>query len=494
MKYLQSLQETSYLTAGNVTQYRRIMRMFYNEYEKMHFQLYKEDVFELLKAYSEFEDYTMDQLKNDLNSLVEWKNLTPIQDPKRVYTIADYKNKQFRYSMSEYAVEIERLTVKLESLFMETGGISSNLFARINEALDAAEEIKKRPLKNVNEWWRNLQEDFKRLNQNHQDYLREFYSGRADKVLKSVDFILHKDLFITYLKDFIQELQMNSTKIESTLKRVSALVEDEVLDLVIKSELEIPHPNSEHKEALESNINENVRGKWKALKNWFVSYGSRPSESSQVMEITNEIIRKIIQNAALIVQLQNWGISRKDDYQKFITLFLNCENTDEAHKLAAHVFGIQNVQHFKVNGERSTDSINSSTYDEEPIEYVLKPHNRTYRPRIDKEGFENKSMEKLAQRTMYLQQVEEDKRMVMKYIKDNRLEIAAIEDCISEVTRITLLRWISAANTTSTKKGHTEYGQEYTIVKGNELCTLKCEDGDLVMPAYVFEFKENKHE
>lgn len=77
--------ETSYLTAGNVTQYRRIMRMFYSEYEKMHFQLYKEDVFELLKAYSEFEDYTMDQLKNDLNSLVEWKNLTPIQDPKRVY-------------------------------------------------------------------------------------------------------------------------------------------------------------------------------------------------------------------------------------------------------------------------------------------------------------------------------------------------------------------------------------------------------------------------
>ncbi|MDD3350322.1 MAG: DUF2397 domain-containing protein, partial [Eubacteriales bacterium] len=193
MKYLQSIQETSYLTAGNVMQYRRIMRMFYNEYEKMHFQLYKEDVFELLKAYSEFEDYTMEQLKNDLNSLVEWKNLTPIQDPKRVYTIADYKNKQFRYSMSEYAVEIERLTVKLESLFMETGGISSNLFARINEALDAAEEIKKRPLKNVNEWWRNLQEDFKRLNQNHQDYLREFYSGRADKVLKSVDFILHKD-------------------------------------------------------------------------------------------------------------------------------------------------------------------------------------------------------------------------------------------------------------------------------------------------------------
>lgn len=491
MKYLQSIEEATYLTTGNAVQYRRIMRIFYNEYEKMHFQLYKEDVFELLKMYQEFGEYTMDNLKNDLNSLVEWKNLTPIQDPKRVYTIADYKNKQFRYSMSEYAVEIERLTIKLENLFMETGSLPTNLFVRINEALELTEEIKKKSLKNINEWWRNLQEDFKRLNQNYQDYLREFYAGRADKVLKSVDFILRKDLFVTYLKDFIKELQINSTKIESTIKRVSSLMENSVLELVIKSELEIPHPTSEQEESLDINIRENVLGKWTAIKNWFLSHDNHASESSQVMEITNEVISKIIQNAALIVQLQNWGISRKDDYKKFITMFLKCEDINEAHKLAAHVFGIQNIQHFKVNMERSTDSINSSTYDEESMEYILKPHTRTYRPRIDKNGFENKSMEKLAQRNIYLKQVEEDKKMVMKYIKDNRLDVAAICDCISETTRMTLLRWISAANTTSMRKGRTEYGQEFKLVKKDEMCTLKCEDGDLVMPAYVFEFKED---
>ena len=36
--------------------------------------------------------------------------------------------------------------------------------------------------------------------------MREFYSGRAEKILKSVEFILHKDRFITYLKDFVQEI------------------------------------------------------------------------------------------------------------------------------------------------------------------------------------------------------------------------------------------------------------------------------------------------
>lgn len=57
----------------------------------------------------------------DLDALVKWKNLTPIQDPGRVYTIADYKNKQYQYTMSEYAVEIERLTVRLENIFWNPG-------------------------------------------------------------------------------------------------------------------------------------------------------------------------------------------------------------------------------------------------------------------------------------------------------------------------------------------------------------------------------------
>ena len=153
MRYLQPIQETSYLTASNAPQYRRIMRIFYNEYEKMRFQLYKEDVYELMKQSAEFEDYTMDQLKLDLESLVAWKNLTPIQDPKRVYTIADYKNKQYRYSMSEYAVEIERLTVKLENLFIESGSLPTNLFARIRIFV---EELKSgRTAERINEWWHN---------------------------------------------------------------------------------------------------------------------------------------------------------------------------------------------------------------------------------------------------------------------------------------------------------------------------------------------------
>ena len=117
MNYFEQINETSYLSVQNAPVYRKIMRCFYREYEKMHFQLYKEDIFQLLKEEDAFELYSMEQLVLDLEALVKWKNLTPIQDPGKVYTIADYKNKQYRYTMSEYAVEIERLTVRLKIYF-----------------------------------------------------------------------------------------------------------------------------------------------------------------------------------------------------------------------------------------------------------------------------------------------------------------------------------------------------------------------------------------
>ena len=73
--------------------------------------------------------------------LVEWKNLIAVQELKHVRTIAEYKNRQFRYSMTENAVEIERLTVKLENRYRESGNLSSCYLMRIEEALMDMERI-----------------------------------------------------------------------------------------------------------------------------------------------------------------------------------------------------------------------------------------------------------------------------------------------------------------------------------------------------------------
>lgn len=270
MEYLEPINEASYLAVPNAPVYRKIMRCFYREYEKMHFQIYKEDIFQLLRQDEAFADYSMEQLAADLEALVKWKNLTPIQDPGRVYTIADYKNKQYRYTMSEYAVEIERLTVRLENIFLESRNLSMNFFVRMEKSLQNAEELKNSSLKEVNEWWNLLQEDFKRLNQNYQDYLRDFYSGKTDQLLKSVEFVVHKDKFIKYLNEFVQELQRHSKRIEHILTERIPVIEEYVLERVVQSELDIPHAVLELHGNAEPSIRENVMGKWSSLKNWFI--------------------------------------------------------------------------------------------------------------------------------------------------------------------------------------------------------------------------------
>lgn len=489
MEYFEPINETSYLSVPNAPVYRKIMRCFYREYEKMHFQLYKEDIFRLLKQDEAFADYTMDQLMPDLEALVRWKNLTPIQDPGRVYTIADYKNKQYRYTMSEYAVEIERLTVRLENLFLESGNLSTNFFVRLEKSLQEAEEIRNGGLKEINEWWGLIQEDFKRLNRNYQDYLRDFYSGRTEQLMKSVEFVLHKDKFIKYLNEFVKELQRHSKRIEKLLTKHMALIEEELLEKVIQSELDIPHAVLQFHGNAEPSIRENVAGKWHSLKSWFIDSQEHECECKKVLKITNDVIRSIIQNAALIVQLQNGGISRKDDYRKFLELFLKCENLEEAKKLSAHVFGVQKIQHFKTLEPRESDGINGSVYREEPAVFLLKPHTRAYREKKDKRGFADKSLEKYAQREKYLQKIRRQRELVMHYIKDNRITFSEIGEVVSGETRLTFLQWITQANMNAEKTGRTEYGQEYRLLRSEGTCVLKCEDGDLVMPAFVLEFK-----
>lgn len=490
MQHLESIHEASYLSVPNSPLYRKIMRFFYREYEKMHFQLYKEDVFEFIKAEPEYADYTMEKLNLDLDALVAWKNLTPIQDPGRVYTIADYKNKQFRYTMSEYAVEIERLTVRLENLFMESGNLSTNYFVRLKKGLNEADKMSQASLKDINEWWHMLQEDFKRLNQNYQDYLREFYSGKSEHLLKSVEFVMHKDKFIKYLNDFVQELQHHSRDIEVILNQMIPIIEEKILEKVVQSELDIPHALVEKNGDLEPTIRENVWGKWTSLKNWFIDTTEHECECQKVLKITNDTIRSIIQNAALIVQMQNWGISRKDDYRKFLEMFLECEDLDEAHRLAAHVFGIQNIHHLRTVEGRDSDAINQSVYDEHPMEYVIKPHTRSYREKKDRRGFTDKTLEKWSQRNDYLQKVQQEKELVLHYIKNNKIIFSEIDEVVSEHTKNVFLQWITQANMNSQRKGRTEYGQEYQLKKTDGTCILECEDGRLTMPAYVMEFQE----
>ena len=86
-KLTRALTEVKYLNADNVSRYRCIMRIFFENYEKLKYWLYQEDVYEEMIQDPYFADYRMEQCQQDLAMLTEWKNLNTIQDNRKVSSI-----------------------------------------------------------------------------------------------------------------------------------------------------------------------------------------------------------------------------------------------------------------------------------------------------------------------------------------------------------------------------------------------------------------------
>lgn len=487
-KLLKQIEETKYLSAENAWRYRTILRLFYFQYEKMKYWLYKEDVFEELKEHVEFSQYTMELLKQDLDTLVQWKNLIPVQDTSRVATVEEFKNKQFRYQLSEYSVEIERLTIKLENLLIESSSLEPSLLEKIRMDLEKFTMIASKDIKKIGGWWNSLNSDFKRLNQNYQDYIRDFYSIKAEEMMKTKEFLVFKDQFIDYLRDFIKGLQYNAIAIESLLKNITPEMEQKVFDRILEYEKSVPR--LDFVEVLDNMIWDNISGRWKSLKNWFLGEGLRESEAARLLDVTNEIIRKITRFAAQISESRNSAANRKEEYKKLCSMFLKCDDIEEAHKLSAVCFGIFTPRHIKGNTIRKTESINSGIYEEEAFVVAIKPRIRYFKEKTEKTVITDKSQKKAEALEKIIRHREEEKNIIESYIINGEIDFSKLPIIATNI-RTTLLKWLTKGFHSPGMRSKTEFGQEFTVVPPidkTQKCTVRGEDGTLEMPPFKIKF------
>lgn len=487
-KLLKPITETTYLTAENVKRYRTILRFFYLQYEKITYWMNQDEVYEEMKSHLEFNDYTMDQCKQDLKALVEWNNLMPMQDTKKVSSIEAFKNRQFRYQLTEYTVEIERMAVKLENLFAEGASLEPTLLERIRvELLKISSIYEEEPIK-VYSWWSGLNSDFIRLNQNYQDYMRQLNSARAEELMKTKEFLIFKDKLTEYLRTFVKGLQFNTGMIEKYILEVQ---EEELLRIfskVVEYESAIPRVDVQ---VTKKELAEKVSGRWTSLFHWFVSAEGKESEASRLFDMTNEIIRKMTRYAAQISEQLSGGANRKEEYRQLARTFSACDTTKEAHRLSSVVFGVEKPFHLKGAFRRETDSINSGVYEEEANVYPLSPRIQTYREKFKRSGIREHKEEKERIKRQTLEKMKREEVLLKGCIQMGCLDFKELS-VISQEIRCVLLRWLSKALENKQGEAKTEDGRHYKLVNKDEktTCILRCNDGDFVMPAFILEFEE----
>lgn len=491
-KTMKKVTEASYLCTGNSFRYRAIIRITYKNYEKMKYWLYKEEIFNDIKTIDGFEKYTIDDLKQDLDSLEIWGNLIAMQDTAKTKTLEEFKNRKFRYQLSPNTIELERTMIKIENVKESSrGSLEVSLIERFRETLEQIKYIEDSEENKIYSWWEMLNRDFKSLNESYKDYISKFYSPKTEELLKTSEFLIFKESFIKYLREFIKGLQINVPNIKYLLTHIDN--EEEKVKLIVKTIVNYEKENI----TLDTEYNENEAyeihyGRYISMREWFIGSIGSISMADNLLENTSEVIRKITRYALQIVEMQTSGGSRKEEYKSFIDLFNKCKDISEAHKLSAVVFGVMTSKHIACNIERNTENINSSIYTEEPTTVMVKPSNRYREKSASRVSLKEKSEAKKAMAKEILEKRKKEKELIESKIRDNKLIFKDLDNITSEERRV-FLSWLSySLNKRDQGWVKNEYGRYYRVLNPDikENITIKCEDGNFIMPSYELIFKE----
>lgn len=490
-KLIKPITEVNYLRAENVARYRLIIRYFFIEYEKIHYWLHKEDIYDMMIHIDGYQSYTMEQCQQDLQSLVDWGNLTAIQDSQKVKTIEDFKNRKYRYQLSEYSVEIERMTMRLEKLEIEGASLEPTLIERIYNHLCQCKEIKNKKQLDIHAWLQFLMNDFIRLNQNYQDYIKTLNSAKAEELMKTEAFLVYKDKLINYLRTFVKTMQETGTLISLQLETISIEDLEYIFQQATEYEMSIPRLDVELNQ---QEVYENFKDKWENLYYWFVGKNEQ-NEMDRLNDITNDIIRRITRYAQQIVEMNNRGSNRKEQYDYLSKIFMKCKDINEAHCLSAYVFGVSDCLHLRHIQPRMTDNIHSGVYEESPSSIQFDSHSRIVRKKSIRQPSQDFSFERKMQQIQLETALEERRKKINSLIHDGKINFQNLP-IIDEETRKTLLQWLSKGLSQVNHTTRTDDGIEYYIdeSQANQDCILHCVDGEFIMPAFQIIFKEFNNE
>jgi uncharacterized protein (TIGR02677 family) len=483
-----TVEESKYLSTENTWRYRTIIRIIYKNYERMKYWLYKEDIFSSIKSYDEFKEYTLDNLKSDLDALVNWRNLNAMADTAKVNTIEEFKNREFRYQLSTVTIEIERMLIALENMQIENNAtLEGSLVERFRSLLQRAGSMSAEENKKVFEWWRDINSSFKELNRNYQDYISKFYSPKNDELMKTTEFLVFKEGFIKYLREFIRVLQINTFAIRDIFEEITRDAVEELIAKAFSYEKSIQSLDIiiDEREYKELNI-----GRFRSMEEWFISFNGREALVEQLINNTNEVIRKITRYAAQIADKKNNNANRKEEYRTLARLFNTCKDIKEAHRLSSMVFGSFEVLKVMAEEHRETESINSSIYEETPKSFVIKPRIRSYREKAVKNPIVNKSERKAEKLKQLLEKRHKEEEIIKKYIVKDSIDLGALPTLPTK-DRLLLLRLLSKGRSKKRLWNKGDFGMEYKVelIEG-EAIKLHCEDGVLTMPRYRIDFRK----
>lgn len=474
------IKEATYLSTEKSGTYRTILHFFYIQHERMREFLLPEEVFAHIKEHITFEDYPMEELHGDLMQLVKWGNLFAQQESGNVRTIEEFKKRRFRYQCTPYTVEFERMLTNLERNDTFGGSLEKTQFDRLYKSLKSIEASSKDDDGKCAQCWDDVLTYFNKIRQNTSDYFAYLRSEDASEQMRSEAFLLYKDSFTAYLRDFIIALQQTASQIQGLLQsldnRHMALFFEKV-DRHEKKTFRFEHPGTEATTIMLE--------KWVNIKDWFLD--GEDSQYETIQRQTNEAIRRITRIVQRLGERNQQFRSRKDDYLHLADWFAGMDSVDEAHKLSSVVFGVFHTRHFHTEHIPS-DDIYTETWEEQPMIHETLPRILKYGEKTKPTEMSDHTVRKEEAKRQHLKRRNEEKRVIEQYMNGSEIllhELPSVEPYVRKL----LLSWIAKAMVREDRIIQTEYGIKVEVtLDSHETVLLESPDGTIEMPNARFRF------
>ncbi|GAB3798032.1 TIGR02677 family protein [Virgibacillus kimchii] len=488
-----SVKEATYLTAEKAWSYRAILRYFFIQHERMREFLFPEEIYEHLTQFDEFKDYPIEALHIDLDTLVKWGNLIARQEMGKSKTVEEFKKKRFRYQSTPYTVEFERMLIQLEGMGEVFGGsLEKSQFERLYQSLSKIEKItRNETAENEEECaqvWDDVISYFRQITRNTSDYIAYINSEEVEEQMQTEAFLVYKDQFTTYLRDFIIALQGTALQIQDVLL---AITKDELRSFFNKV--------IQHKEQIFRFDNEKEKDtdpyteyeeKWRSIKDWFLGNEHGESEYEMLQQRTTESIRRITRVVQRLGERHQHFRSRKKDYLHLAKWFDALENIEEAHELSSVAFGVFHTRHFHID-HTPTENIYADVWDEQPMQHETKPITRNYREKTRPGAITSNQQKKEEMKKRYLEEKQQERKLIEQYIHGNEIRVEELPKVEPHVRKL-LLSWLGKAMVRKDRTIKTELGRKVRVVLHGERITLTSEDGMLEMPNVTFQFIEEE--
>lgn len=360
-----------YAAVQEAPMYREIMEVFAEEAAGYRSRLSPEDIYAALLDRLDPDDedhdndsFSLAEVKKRLVQLHDWGNLTQDFDSGRATSLASYEQTAYVYDLTPGGEAAAEALRALDDALRRVGGLQAVALRQIEEMLGQLAILLRAQRPDGDRIFglcEDLHTRFKSLTTNAVLFMQKVNRLLASSAIDVRDFTLFKADTITYLNDFIADLDVFAVRIRRRLDDLdqvdpSALTAAFAAGEAASGTLALDAPPDSLTWAGQA------RRHLAGLAEWFRADNEAHAGAGALYEKTRAAVLGIARSAERIREASSSPSSRSADLLDLAVRFEAACSDDEAHQLWHAAFGLSSARHLGIALDDATPVLSSASW------------------------------------------------------------------------------------------------------------------------------------